>query len=103
MKRQITLDDYYFDKGDLSVIFKLDDDKYREDIIDENSFEEFIQQSGRLEYFQDCWDGHRESHYTKEYIIDYDEWKKDSCQTTDIEDFLYYHYQKNKIPDYLEE
>jgi hypothetical protein len=103
MKRQITLDDYHFYKGDLTVIFKLDDDKYREDIIDENSFEEYIQQSGRLEYFEDCWDGHRESHYTKEYLMEYDAWKKDECQTTDIEDFLCYHYQNNKIPDYLEE
>jgi len=103
MKRQIILDDYYFDKGDLTVIFKLDDDKYREDIIDENSFEEYIQKSGKLEVFEDCWDGYRESHYTKEYLIEYYEWKKDSCETSDIEDFLYYYYEKHKIPEYIEE
>jgi len=103
MKRQITLDDYHFYKGDLTVIFKLDDDKYREDIIDENSFEEYIQKSGKLEVFEDCWDGYRESHYTKEYLIEYYEWKKDSCETSDIEDFLYYYYEKHQIPEYIEE
>jgi hypothetical protein len=103
MKRQIILDDYYFDNGELTVIFKLDDDKYREDIIDENSFEDYIQKSGKLEYFKDCWDGYKESHYTEEYVIEYDEWKKDECETNDIEEFLYYYYQNNLIPEYIEE
>jgi len=103
MKRQIILDDFYFDNGDLAVIFKLDDDKYREDIIDENSFEEYIQKSGKLEFFEDCWDAYSESHYTKEYIIEYDEWKKEGCETDDIEDFLYYYYEKHQIPEYIEE
>jgi len=103
MKRQIILDEYYFVNGYLNVIFKLENGDYREDIIDENSFQNYIEKTGKLEYFEDCWDGYRESHYTKDYLIEYDEWKSESCESSDIIDFLYYYYENNKIPDYLEE
>lgn len=102
-KRHIILDNYDFYNGYLNVVFTLDDDKYREDIIDENSFQEFIYKCGKLEYFIDCWDGQTESHYTEEKIIDYDEWKKEVCESNDIIDFLYYFYERNKIPNYIEE
>ena len=103
MKRQIILDEYDFNKGNLIVIFSFGDDKYIQDIIDENSFEEYIQKSGKLEFFKDCWDEHSKSHYTQECFIDYDEWKKDECETDDIKDFLYYYYKKHQIPKYLDE
>jgi hypothetical protein len=101
MKRQITLDEYDSHNGNLKVIFSFGDEKYIQDVIDENTFKDFIQKSGRLEYFEDCWDGYTESHYTKDYVIEYYDWKKDYCDNDDIEDFLYYYYEDNKIPDYL--
>lgn len=103
MKRQILLDEYNFTDGYLTVIFKLDNGEYREDIIDENTFEEYIEKTGKLEYFEDCWDAYKESHYTKDYLLYYDEWRDDYCESNDILDFLYYYYKNNKIPYPLKE
>lgn len=101
-KRQIILEEYEFYKGNLKVIFNLGGDKYIEDIIDEYTFQKYIQKSDKLQYIEDCWDGYRESHYTKEILIDYDEWKNNECVNDDIIEFLYYYYKNNKIPHYLE-
>jgi hypothetical protein len=103
MKRQIILDEYEFSDGDLRVIFTFDEKEYIEDLIDENSFEEYIEGSGRLEYFEDRWDGYTESHYTKDYIVDYSEWRDESCESSDILDFLDYYYKTNKVPEPIEE
>ena len=103
MKRQIILDDYEFINGNLNIIFKLDDEKYREDTIDENIFEEYIQKSSKLEFFEDCWDANNESHYTKDYILNYYNWRDNYCDSNDILDFLYYFYKTNKIPEIIEE
>jgi hypothetical protein len=103
MKRQISLDEYDFTNGYLTVFFKLDNGEYREDIIDENTFEEYIEKSGRLEYFEDCWDAYTESHYTKDYILNYYDWRDEYCESNDILDFLYYYYKNNKIPYPLKE
>lgn len=103
MKRQIILDEYYFVNGYLNVIFKLQNEDYREDIIDEDTFEDYIEQSGKLEFFEDCWDGYKESHYTKEYIYDYSEWRDEYCENNDILDFLYYYYKTNKLPEFVDE
>jgi hypothetical protein len=103
MKRQILLYEYDFTDGYLTVIFKLDNGEYREDIIDENTFEEYIEKTGKLEYFEDCWDAYKESHYTKDYLLYYDEWRNDYCESNDILDFLYYYYKNNKIPYPLKE
>jgi hypothetical protein len=103
MKRQIILDEYEFSDGDLRVIFTFDEKEYIEDFIDENSFEEYIEDSGRLEYFEDRWDGYTESHYTKDYIVDYSEWRDESCESGDILDFLDYYYKTNKVPEPIEE
>lgn len=103
MKRQIILDEYYFVNGYLNVIFKLQNEDYREDIIDEDTFEDYIEQSGKLEFFEDCWNGYKESHYTKEYIYDYSEWRDEYCENNDILDFLYYYYKTNKLPEFVDE
>lgn len=103
MKRQIILDEYYFVNGYLNVIFKLQNEDFREDIIDEDTFEDYIEQSGKLEFFEDCWDGYKESHYTKEYIYDYSEWRDEYCENNDILDFLYYYYKTNKLPEFVDE
>ena len=103
MKRQITLDEYDFIDGNLTIIFKIDNEEYREDIIDENSFEEYINNSGKLEFFEDCWNGYKESHYTKEYIHEYYDWRDEYCEKGDILDFLYYYYKTNKLPELIEE
>lgn len=102
-KRHFLLVEYEFNNGDLTVFLDLGDNKYTEDNIDENSFKNFIIKSGKLDYIEDCWDGYTESHYTKNHIIDYTEWKKDICEKGDILDFLDYFYKSNKIPDYLVE
>ena len=67
-KRPILLDEYDFSDGELRVIFTFDRIEYVEDYIDEDIFETYINDSGRLEFFEDRWDGYSESHYTKEYI-----------------------------------
>ena len=103
MKRQIILDEHYFVNGYLNVIFKLQNEDFREDIIDEDTFEDYIEQSGKLEFFEDCWDGYKESHYTKEYIYDYSEWRDEYCENNDILDFLYYYYKTNKLPEFVDE
>lgn len=103
MKGQIILDEYNFVNGYLNIIFKIKDEYYREDVIDENTFEEYVEKSGKLESFEDCWDGYTESHYTRDYIIDYYEWRDEICDSSDIIDFLYYHYKTNKLPEIIEE
>ncbi len=103
MKSQVILDEYEFSDGDLMVNFTFDGKEYIEDFIDENSFEEYIEDSGRLEFFEDRWDGHTESHYTKEYIVDYSKWRDEYCEKDDILDFLDYYYKTNKIPEPIEE
>jgi len=102
-KIQIKLDEYYFLDGDLVVIFMLDDKKYREDYICEDIFEDYVRKSGNLEFFEDCWDSHKESHYTRDYEIDYSSWMEEYCEKGDITDFLYYYYKRNKIPEEVEE
>ena len=86
MKRQILLDEYDFSDGELRVIFTFDRIEYIEDYICEDIFETYINDSGRLEFFEDRWDGYSESHYTKEYIVDYTDWLNDSCESSDILD-----------------
>jgi len=103
MKRQILLDEYDFSDGELRVIFTFDRIEYIEDYICEDIFETYINDSGRLEFFEDRWDGYSESHYTKEYIVDYTDWLNDSCESSDILDFLDYYYKTNKIPKPVEE
>jgi len=103
MKGQIILDEYDFVNGYLNVIFKLNDEDYREDTIDENTFEEYIEESGKLEFFEDHWDGYKESHYTEEYIHNYYDWRDEICDSGDILDFLYYYYKTNKLPEIIEE
>lgn len=103
MKRQIMIDEYNFIDGYLNVIFKLYNEEYREDNIDENTFEEYIEKSGKLESFEDCWDAYSESHYTKDYVLNYYDWRDDDCDTGDISDFLYYYYKTNKLPEVIHE
>ncbi len=103
MKRQILLEEYDFHNGTLNVLFLDKDNNYREDKIDENNFEEFISESGRLESFEDKWDGYTESHYTKDYIMNYSHWLDEYCEKDDILTFLYYYYQENKLPKIMEE
>ncbi len=102
-KIQIKLDEYYFLDGDLVVIFMLDDKKYREDDICEDLFEEYVRKSGKLEFFEDRWDGYKESHYTHDYEMDYSYWIDEFSEKGDITDFLYYYYKTNKIPEEVEE
>ena len=103
MKRQFILDEYEFSDGELRIVFTLDGKEYIEDLIDENSFEDYIDNSGKLEYFEDKWDGYRESHYTNEYVMDYSEWRNEYCDSGDILDFVDYYYKTNKIPEPIEE
>ena len=102
-KIQINLDEYYFSGADLIVIFTLDDEKYREDNICEDKFCDYVGKSGKLEFFEDRWDGYRESHYTHDYEMDYSYWRDEFCEKGDILDFLYYYYSKNNIPQEIEE
>ena len=103
MKSQIIIDEFNFINGYLNIIFRIHDEEYREDNIDESIFEEYIEKSGKLEYFEDCWDGVRESHYTKDYLLHYDDWRNDYCESNDILDFLYYYYKNNKLPEVIDE
>jgi hypothetical protein len=103
MKRPILLDEYDFSDGELRVIFTFDRIEYVEDYIDEDIFETYINDSGRLEFFEDRWDGYSESHYTKEYIVDYTDWLSNTCESSDILDFLDYYYKTNKLPEPIEE
>jgi hypothetical protein len=103
MKRQIILDEYIFINGYLNIILKLNDEGYTEDTIDENIFEDYVEKTGLLEFFEDCWDAQSESHYTKEYKHDYYSWRDDYCENNDIIEFLYYYYQTNKLPELIDE
>jgi len=102
MKRQIVIDDYEFINGEISIFFK-SDNLYYQDTVDEDLFETYIRESGTLEYFEDCWDGYKESHYTKEYIYDYSEWLNEGFEISHLNDFLNTYYNNNKLPEPTEE
>jgi len=103
MKRQLLIDEYSFNDGELNIIFQDEDKNYREDNIDEDIFESYVNSSGMLEGFEDMWDGYSESHYTRDYIMDYSYWLNEVCERGDILDFIYYYYKTNKLPKILEE
>lgn len=102
MKRQIILEEYEFINGELNIFLK-SDDKYMKDSINENDFEEYILKTGKLEFFEDKWDGYSESHYTEEYIYDYYTWRDEYCEKNDIIDFIDYYYEKNKLPEVIQQ
>jgi hypothetical protein len=102
-KIQITLDDYNFINGTLNVLFILDNKKFIGDDICESLFEEYVELSGKLEFYDDRWNSYNESHYTYDYKKDYSDWRDESCEKSDILDFLYYYYKRNKIPEHIEE
>ena len=103
MKRHFLLDEYSFINGQINITLIFDDDFYLDEIIDESIFEKYIEESGKLEYFEDRWDAYKESHYTEEYIMAYDKWRDEYCEKDDILEFLYYYYENNKLPEVITE
>lgn len=101
MKRHFLLDEYSFINGQINISLTIDNNFYSEDFIDEDLFEDYIKESGKLEYFEDCWDSHKESHYTKHYIMGYERWKDEFCEKDDILEFLYYHYSNHNLPEFI--
>jgi hypothetical protein len=102
MKRQIVIDDYEFINGEISIFFEIGD-LYYEDNIDEDLFEKYVDESGGLEYYEDCWDGYKESHYTKEYVHEYSEWLSEHFDKSYLNDFIDTYYKNNSLPEPIEE
>ena len=103
MKIQISLDSYQFNKGYLYVNFNIKEGRFIEDYIYESVFEKFIRDKGLLEYYEDRWDGFKESHYTESKYIEYSYWLKNECTHENITEFLEQYYKKNKIPEPIKE
>lgn len=101
MKRHFLLEEYSFINGQINILLLIDNNFYSNDFIDENHFENYIKNSGKLEFFEDCWEPYKEYHYTKHYIIDYGKWKNECCEKDDMLEFLYYYYETHKLPEVI--
>jgi len=88
-KHLIELLDYDFIDGTLNIMFSLNNEEgYREIEICEGDFSDYIESIGNLEVFSDEWDYATESHYTKDWVISYDEYIEDYLEKNDLLEFI---------------
>ena len=99
-KDTIEILEYDFIKGTLQVMFSLNNEEgYREVEICEEEFSDYIDSIGNLEMFSDEWDYATESHYTKDWVIPYDEYVEDYLEDNDLLDFIIYYFSDKDYPE----
>jgi len=99
-KHLIELLEYDFIDGTLNIIFSVNNEKeYREIEICEEEFSDYIESSGKLEMFSDEWDYATESHFTKDWVISYDEYVEDYLETNDLLEFIIDYFSDKDYPE----
>lgn len=103
-KNQLIIEDYDFFDTELCVYFSVNQElQLREDRFDIDEVDEWFDGQGLYEMSEDCWDYGSETHYTRDWEIDFDEFVSDYVSSDDIRDFIYDYYQNKPLPDYIEE
>lgn len=103
-KEQIEILDYIIYDDKLEVEFTINNEEgYRLLSISEDVLIEYIENSGDLEMFSDEWDYATESHYTRDWVISYDEYMSDYFGSDDLLDFMIYYFKHNDYPVLMEE
>jgi hypothetical protein len=101
-KHLIELLDYDFIDGTLNVMFSINNEEgYREIEICEEEFSDYIESTGNLEVFSDEWDYATESHYTKDWVISYDEYIEDYLEKNDLLEFIIDYFSDKDYPELI--
>ncbi len=101
-KHLIELLDYDFIDGTLNIMFSLNNEEgYREIEICEGDFSNYIESIGNLEVFSDEWDYATESHYTKDWVISYDEYIEDYLEKNDLLEFIIDYFSDKDYPELI--
>ena len=103
-KNQLIIEDYDIFDYELSVYFSVNQElELREGRIDIGEFDEWLDDNGLYEMSDDCWDYSTESHYTKDWKIDFDEYVSNYISTDDVRDFITDYYNNKELPEFIEE
>ena len=101
-KDQIEILDYIFFNGELSISFSVNNEEgYRDLEICEDVFHEYLENGGHLEMFSDEWDYATESHYTKDWVISYDEYVEDYLEKNDLLEFIIDYFSDKDYPELI--
>lgn len=104
MKNHYLIEDYYLDDSSIIVFFAVNQEiGYRKLEIDIDDFDKYLDDNGLYEMSEDCWDYVSESHYTKDWEIDFDEYWNDYCNSDDIRDYMERYFLTNPLPKLEEE
>lgn len=103
-KVQFEILDYIFDDGDLVIDFTINNEEgYRILSVSEDDFVEYIENSGELEMFSDEWDYATESHYTKDWVISYDEYVSEYLNNDILVEYMIYYFKNKDYPVLIKE
>ena len=98
-KDLIELLEYDFIDGTLNIMFSINNEEgHREINICEGDFSDYIVSTGNLEVFSDEWDYSTESHYTKDWVISYDDYIEDYLEDNDLLEFIIYYFSDKEYP-----
>jgi|TARA_R110001592_G_scaffold3085_2_gene17215 hypothetical protein len=98
-KNQIEILDYMFFNGNLSIQFCINnEEEYRDFEICEDVFHDYLEKCGNLELFTDEWDYATESHYTKDWVISYDDYIEDYLENNDLLEFIIDYFSNKDYP-----
>ena len=103
-KHQLIIEDYDILDTEILVYFSVNQElEVREGRIDIDEFDTWLESMDRYEMSEDCWDYAKESHYTKDWTIGFNEYISDMLSSDDIVDFICEYYKNKPLPDYVEE
>ena len=103
-KHQLIIEDYDIFDTEILVYFSVNQElEVREGRIDIDEFDTWLESMDRYEMSEDCWDYAKESHYTKDWTIDFNEYISDMLSSDDIVDFICEYYENKPLPYYVEE
>lgn len=103
-KNQLIIEDYDIFDTELSVYFSVNQELgIREGIIDIDELDTWLESMGHYEMSEDCWDYTTESHYTKDWTIDFYEYKSEFLSVDDIVEFTCDYYEDKILPNFVEE
>ena len=104
MKNHYTIEDYFLSDYTIIVYFAINQElEFRKLDIDIDEFDEFLSNMGCYEQSEDCWDYSSESHYTKDWEIDFITYWEDYRDSDHIIEYIEHYLKNNDLPNIEEE